>query len=111
MNANPKHQPLNVRVEVSGWNQNQDFFVETTGLDVADAKPILRLRTPVRPGMLLFVRTLTPAALRREFPMPCRVEAVVRVCTDGTRQVVIEGLHPEQSVAMQLQEAGLAAAS
>ncbi|HSC45417.1 MAG TPA: hypothetical protein VLC94_06285 [Candidatus Acidoferrum sp.] len=63
------------RVEVSGWDSNQEFFVEKADLDWSDefGKQVL-LSHAVTPGTLLFLRLLHPMSLDRVHPVPYQAD-------------------------------------
>jgi hypothetical protein len=63
------------RVEVSGWDSNQEFFVEKTDLDWSDelGKQVL-LSHAIIPGTLLFLRLLHPTSTDRVHPVPCQAD-------------------------------------
>jgi hypothetical protein len=58
-------------VEVSGWDRNEDFFVEKTELHWTEAygKHIELLR-PIASGAILFLRLLDPMSADRVSPVP-----------------------------------------
>jgi hypothetical protein len=62
-------------VEVSGWDQNEDFFVEKNKLHWSEqsGKHLLLLR-PIVPDALVFLRLLDPMSIDRVRPVPYRAE-------------------------------------
>lgn len=62
-------------VEVSGWDNNENFFVERTELHWSEqsGKHILLLR-PIISGALVFLRLIDPTSVDRVFPVPYRAE-------------------------------------
>ena len=62
-------------VEVSGWDHNEDFFVEKTELHWSEqsGKHILLLR-PIVSGSLVFLRLIDPLSIDRVRPIPYRTE-------------------------------------
>jgi hypothetical protein len=62
-------------VEVSGWDNNQDFFVEKTELHWSEqsGKHIL-LSRPIISGALVFLRLIDPTSIDRVHPVPYRAE-------------------------------------
>jgi len=62
-------------VEVSGWDHNEDFFVEKTELRWTErsGKHILLLR-PIVSGSLVFLRLIDPLSIDRVRPVPYRAE-------------------------------------
>jgi hypothetical protein len=63
------------RVEVSGWDSNQEFFVERTDLEWSkDVSKLIVLSRPVPAGSLLFLRLLNPTCLDRVHPVPYQAD-------------------------------------
>jgi hypothetical protein len=62
-------------VEVSGWDNNEDFFVEKTELHWSEqsGKHILLLR-PIASGALVFLRLIDPTSVDRVHPVAYRAE-------------------------------------
>jgi hypothetical protein len=62
-------------VEVSGWDEHEDFFVEKTELQSSEqsGKHILLLR-PIVSGSLIFLRLIDPTSPERVRPVPYRAE-------------------------------------
>jgi hypothetical protein len=46
------------RVETSGWDLDENFFVEKTDLDWTDEEKTIRLQHAVRKGTVVFVRLM-----------------------------------------------------
>jgi hypothetical protein len=68
--ANPGHR---YRVEVSGWDAKENFFVEKTSLDWKEREgKTVALHVAVRVDSVLFVRLLRPLGGARIFQ--CRIE-------------------------------------
>jgi hypothetical protein len=44
------------RVETSGWDVDENFFVEKTDLDWTESEKMVHLQHPIRRGTVLFVR-------------------------------------------------------
>jgi hypothetical protein len=65
------------RVEISGWDVNEQFFVERVGLEwgQGEQKKVL-LRKRVRQGALIFVRLLDNSSPSRSFPVAYRAREV-----------------------------------
>jgi len=62
-------------VEVSGWDEHEDFFVEKTELHWSgqSGKHILLLR-PIGSGALVFLRLIDPLSIDQVRPVPHRAE-------------------------------------
>jgi hypothetical protein len=59
------------RVEVSGWDNTQSFFVEKAELEWSESgEKLVSLRHQIQEGTLLFVRLLQPVSPDRSHPVP-----------------------------------------
>lgn len=62
------------RVEVSGWDCNEVFFVEKTLLDWEPNQPReITLASTLRPGSMVFVRLIQNTAATMPFPIAYQV--------------------------------------
>ena len=85
------------RVEVSGWDTSDVFFVEKTLFSwVGDEKEIC-IRSALREGSVVFVRLLQPLASANNFPVAYGVKRVGRQAADGTSRVFLAQLHPRRA--------------
>ena len=64
------------RVETSGWDADENFFVEKTDLDWTEEEKTIHLRHPVRKGALVFVRLVGIGSLENALPVAYQVAAV-----------------------------------
>jgi hypothetical protein len=65
------------RVEVSGWDEDEIFFVEKSELSWDDfAGKHISLKHMLAEGALVFLRTLQPDSLQRSFPIPYEAEFI-----------------------------------
>jgi hypothetical protein len=82
------------RVEVSGWDATDAYFVEKTTLDWSggDDKEI-SLRPAMREGAVLFVRLLQQFGTADSLPIAYRA-AGVRIAENGRSIVQLDRLHP-----------------
>ncbi len=72
------------RVEISGWDLNEQFFVERAALEwsIGEQKTVL-IHRRARQGALLFIRLLENSAPSRTFPVAYRVREI-REREDGS---------------------------
>jgi hypothetical protein len=87
--------PEGYRVEVSGWDADERFFVEKSRLIWNErAGKRVALNALVRIGSVLFVRLIQPAGTGSSFPVPYR--AVEFQCNEGDSEamVMLEQLQP-----------------
>jgi hypothetical protein len=84
------------RVEVSGWDSKQEFFVESTDLLWSEeiGKQVL-LSHVVTPGALLFLRLLHPTSVDRVHPVAYQADPV-NPTEDGQHLVRLVRAHPRQ---------------
>jgi len=77
---------MSYRVEVSGWDASENFFVEKTTLDWrgGDQKEI-SLQVRLREGCMLFIRLLQPPAAANNIPIAYQVSKVKKDDKGRTR--------------------------
>jgi hypothetical protein len=86
------------RVEVSGWDDKENFFVEKTTLDwsEADGKTI-GVRSSVRLESVLFVRLIQPLGGGAGFPVPYRAVKISSNYLNDRVTVKVEQLQPRMA--------------
>jgi hypothetical protein len=88
-------QANHCRVEVSGWDTAEDFFVETTTLTWgSDNVREIEIHSVVKESGLVFVRLLQPRLNESDFPVPCRVKGVMTDVGSGLTHVQLVQLRP-----------------
>ncbi len=87
--SEPSSATASYRVEVSGWDAQDAFFVEKTTLewDAAGGKRLL-LRSQVAIGAVVFVRLLDPTG-RQAIPVAYHVLGVGRPDGRGSYEILI----------------------
>jgi hypothetical protein len=95
--ANSGHR---YRVEVSGWDAKENFFVEKTSLDWKEREgKTVALHVAVRVDSVLFVRLLRPLGGGADFPVPHRAVKVEEREQDAScKDVGLEQLQPRKGV-------------
>ena len=85
------------RVEISGWDLNEQFFVERAGLEwgQGEHKKVL-LRRRVRPGALIFIRLLDNSSPSRTFPVAYRAREVRERQTGELYELTLTQVWPLQ---------------
>jgi hypothetical protein len=68
--------PAIYRVETSGWDVDENFFVEKTDLEWAEEEKTIHLQHPVRKGTVVFVRLMGNEASENAFPVAYQAAAV-----------------------------------
>ena len=82
------------RVEVSGWDEEEMFFVEKSHLDWDEfAGKHVTLRHMLPEGAIVFVRMLQPTAMRQSAPMAYKVE-FIGCDPDGMHQFRLSAVQP-----------------
>jgi len=83
------------RVEVSGWDASDTFFVERTTLDWSGGdKKEISLKSALREGAVVFVRLLQEFGKVDGFPIAYRA-ASVKTDENGRTLVQLARLHPQ----------------
>ena len=83
------------RVEVSGWDASETFFVEKTLLEwEGQGKKEIALRSRVREGSVIFVRLLQPITTGTTFPIAYQTKFVSAKDANGQTRVGLEQLRP-----------------
>lgn len=83
------------RVEVSGWDAAENFFVEKTMMNEhSDEKQEVHLRCALREGCVVFVRLLQSTGDGSNFPVAYRARRVGARGDDGQSPVFLARLHP-----------------
>ena len=68
--------PTSYRVETSGWDVDENFFVEKTDLEWTEEEKTIHLQHPVRKGAVVFVRLMGNEASQNAFPVAYQAAAV-----------------------------------
>ena len=82
------------RVEVSGWDRYQAFFVEKCELEWSEETgKRVTLARALRPGTMIFVRLLQPVSADQPFPVAYYAEQT-GVTSDGQNQFRLSQVRP-----------------
>src|SRR5271163_1105266 len=94
------------RVEVSGWDAKENFFVEKTSLDWREREgKTVALHATVRLDSVLFVRLLRPLGGGADFPVPHRAVKVEERDQDTScKDVGLEQLQPRKGVRQSVED-------
>ncbi len=86
------------RVEVSGWDALEGFFVEKTTLDWGkNTQQEIRLRSTLREGCVVFVRLLQPMDEGAHFPVAYRAVKLMAKDADGWTRISLAQMRPRAS--------------
>jgi len=83
------------RVEISGWDVNEQFFVERAALEwsVGEQKTVL-IHRRARQGALLFIRLLDNSAPARTFPVAYRVREIREREGESAYELILSQVWP-----------------
>lgn len=86
------------RVEVSGWDASENFFVEKTILDWGseESKEVL-LHSALHEGSVVFMRLLQPMSSSNNFPLAYQAVKVKPKDASGKARVCLAQLRPRAS--------------
>ncbi len=93
----PTQNPVRTshRIEVSGWDLDENFFVEKTNLDWSEKNgKTVSLRRPLRDGSVVFIRLITSTASGHSLPAAHQVESSEMPSPSGMWEVRLVQLHP-----------------
>jgi len=83
------------RVEISGWDTKEDFFVEKANSDMeVEGRMEIALRNSLREGCIVFVRALQPLATGSSFPVAYQATNIRGRDQYGQARVGLERLRP-----------------
>jgi|SRR5271170_1195623 len=86
------------RVEVSGWDALETFFVEKTSLEWGHGTQMeIRLRSTLSEGCVVFVRLLQPLDDGSNFPVAYRTLKVMAKDADGWTRIFLAQMRPRAS--------------
>lgn len=86
------------RVEISGWDVKESFFVEKSTLAWTEsAGKTVALKAVVRTGSVLFVRLIQPLGGGSSFPVPYRAVELAAGEGDSRAVITVEQLQPRMA--------------
>lgn len=88
--------------EISGWDTEENFFVEKTVLQYHDEGNKAGLRARLRVGSLVFIRVPDDASMDRTVPITYQVSGITSTARNGAREVYLTRLRPRESAARTL---------
>jgi len=95
MNVDTTSSSDNYRIEVSGWDLNDAFFVEKTDLHwTTGGDKKLLLHHAVPEGAVVFVRLLAPENSLGTVPVAYQVESIQPMNSNGLCEMRLFQLHP-----------------
>ncbi|HVA72868.1 MAG TPA: hypothetical protein VNF02_07115 [Candidatus Limnocylindrales bacterium] len=94
--ASQESEQTGCRVEISGWDLGENFFVEKAILCRCDdgSRSVL-LHTPLRVGGLVFVRPSDHSSAARAVPVTYQVATMNGNASGGGREIRLTERHPQ----------------
>lgn len=93
----PTENATSYRVEVSGWDEKENFFVEKTTLDWSEGTgKKVELRARVAPQAVIFVRLSQQMGGSNGLPIPYRA-VEISPPREGCISVVVQQLQPRMA--------------
>jgi len=91
--------PPHFQVEISGWDFNENFFVEKTELEWSEEVKTIRVQHPVRKGTLVFVRLMGTAVRDGSCPVAYEAAEVNFLPQLLTYEVSLKQIQPKNNLA------------
>lgn len=89
----PERTGFDFRVEVSGWDVAESFFVEKVILEFTEAgERVVHLKHPVCPGLIVFLRLIDSRVIFPALPVAYQVMQVVPNNRDEPNRVSLRKL-------------------
>lgn len=83
--------------EISGWDAEENFFVEKTVLQEHCEGNKAGLHARLRVGSLVFIRVPDDASMDRTVPVTYQVSGFTSTARNGAREVYLTRLRPRES--------------
>ncbi len=97
MDSYTKNSP-SYRVEVSGWDEKENFFVEKTILDWSDGmRRRIAVHVPVARDAVVFVRLAQQVGGGSSFPIPYRAVEAIPERDGGCTMLTVQQLQPRRA--------------
>lgn len=94
----PQLESSSYRVEVSGWDSSENFFVEKTALTwTQNGEKQLTLKSDLRQGCVIFVRLLQSTVMLNNIPVAYQTTSVAPKDGNGRTRVSMVQLRPRSA--------------
>ena len=93
--------PTSHRVETSGWDVDENFFVEKTDLEWTEEEKTIHLQHPVREGTVIFVRLMGMEVQENTFPVAYQAASVTDHTHERCYDVSLMQLLPRMQAAVE----------
>lgn len=91
--------PAPYQVEISGWDLNENFFVENTELEWTEEEKIIHVQHAVQQGALVFVRLMGASARDGVCPVAYEVGMVKYQPQFLNYEILLKQILPRQQTA------------
>ena len=93
------------RIEVSGWDSDDKFFVEKTEVIWTESgTKKTNLRHPLPDGTVVFIRLLAPSSPGSSYPVPYQIQNLGTMNRAGVSEVCLTQLRPRTNASETRQE-------
>jgi hypothetical protein len=82
------------RIEISGWDLDENHFVEKTDLEWSESRKMVRLQHALRKGALVFVRLLGETKQASDYPLAYEIVEVKYQQQDRAYETFLAQIHP-----------------
>ena len=97
----------NYRVEVSGWDVAESFFVEKVILELTESgERVVHLKHPLRQGLIVFLRLIESRIDFPALPVAYQVTGVAPGESDGVNRVSLKKLRRHRTNESEASEPG-----
>ncbi|HUK31554.1 MAG TPA: hypothetical protein VLV89_10605 [Candidatus Acidoferrum sp.] len=84
----------NYPIEISGWDKDEDFFVERTNLEWTETRKVVRLHHSIPRGSLVFVRLIGESKECLSHPLAYETVDVKFQEQDHAYETLLTLMHP-----------------
>jgi hypothetical protein len=82
------------RIEISGWDLDENFFVEKADLEWSEGEKKVRLQHALRKGALVFVQLLGESKQASAFPLAYEIVDVTYQQQTRAYETLLSQMHP-----------------
>jgi hypothetical protein len=88
-------------IEISGWDLDENFFVENADLEWSESEKKVLLQHALRKGALVFVRLLGESKRAGEYPLAYQILDVKFQQQAGAYETLLAQMHPSTYAEME----------
>jgi hypothetical protein len=82
------------RIEISGWDLDENHFVEKADLEWSESRKMVRLKHALRKGALVFIRLLGETKQASDYPLAYEIVEVKYQQQDQAYEALLAQVHP-----------------